>query len=797
MNNQSTESLTDLINANIDVLSSAMTKALSPIFDASIPSKYDHLLDRHVKLERPMLPKQAEVCCAIEETLLTKKAVIASLDTGFGKTQVAISIASAEQYEKILILSPPHLVKKWAREIEVILGKSFDYSIIEVTSYKDFQKPITGKVFYIVSKNINANSYKSVPVYNSRTRLRKEETKGAISGQKHMRRWRVTEFNCPDCDAIIAEQPTEEIEVYPKPNKKLPTTCKSCGGKLVTSVKGKMGPAEYASRYLKSNYFDLLIVDELHEEKSKDSLRSKAFGSLISKSKKVVGLTGTFLGGYASHAFYTLFRLFPTQFKDELELDCSEVKAFVETFGGQEKLFEIEKTTDPLAHVNRTGRSFGVKERADLSPRLLDILLPFIVFGRLDEIKYVDDDLRLPAYQEISHQVPLEDEIAEKYTEYCMSLAKAASYELKELQDRTVFSRLKVDALLVPDLPHRRCEVEVSTEFGPSKVIYEGVDLGTTNKERKLISIIDEAKANKRKVLVYHDFINSGLREHLIQKIETLTTCKVAELTTAIPANKRESFLESLECDVLLTNPELVKTGLDLLEYPTIVFYQQSYSSYNVFTLRQASKRAWRLGQTEDCEVHSIAYAGCMQAKCLQLMGAKINISQGVEGKLSTGDDLASEAEDENIQIAMARAILANEKVDNEEASTSSIIDYNSRDWSEFESYYLDKLQHYSPVVSSDEEPITVDLLVEEAPSVDAIISADTVETSDTDEYIDTVNITENLVSIEANECSSLNVAKTIIETKPVVANVSSDETPIQTSIVKSKNGSNQICFVF
>jgi hypothetical protein len=53
---------------------------------------------------------------------------------------------------------------------------------------------------------------------------------------------------------------------------------------------------------------------------------------------------------------------------------------------------------------------------------------------------------------------------------------------------------------------------------------------------------------------------------------------------------------------------ELVKTGLDLFSkkqgghnYPTIVFYE---TGHNLFTMRQAARRAWRIGQPCDCRVY-------------------------------------------------------------------------------------------------------------------------------------------------------------------------------------------------
>ena len=58
--------------------------------------------------------------------------------------------------------------------------------------------------------------------------------------------------------------------------------------------------------------------------------------------------------------------------------------------------------------------------------------------------------------------------------------------------------------------------------------------------------------------------------------------------------------------DVLITNPELVKTGLDLLEFPTIVFLQ---SGYNVYSLQQAARRSWRIGQKQPVRVIYLGYA--------------------------------------------------------------------------------------------------------------------------------------------------------------------------------------------
>ena len=57
--------------------------------------------------------------------------------------------------------------------------------------------------------------------------------------------------------------------------------------------------------------------------------------------------------------------------------------------------------------------------------------------------------------------------------------------------------------------------------------------------------------------------------------------------------------------DVMVCHPRLVQTGLDLVDFPTIVWFEKDYS---VYTMRQASRRSWRIGPAEAGEgrVHGL-----------------------------------------------------------------------------------------------------------------------------------------------------------------------------------------------
>src|SRR2546425_1951878 len=84
---------------------------------------------------------------------------------------------------------------------------------------------------------------------------------------------------------------------------------------------------------------------------------------------------------------------------------------------------------------------------------------------------------------------------------------------------------------------------------------------------------------------------------------------------------------------VCICNPKLVQTGLDLLRFPTIFFVQTGYS---IYTLRQASRRSWRIGQKEPVRVAFFTYSETAQESCLRLMGKKLLVSLAMEGKLHT-----------------------------------------------------------------------------------------------------------------------------------------------------------------
>ena len=106
--------------------------------------------------------------------------------------------------------------------------------------------------------------------------------------------------------------------------------------------------------------------------------------------------------------------------------------------------------------------------------------------------------------------------------------------------------------------------------------------------------------------------------------------------------------------DVLICHPRIVQTGLDLIAFPTLVFYQTEYS---VYTLRQASRRSWRIGQDQPVKVIHLAYEETLQTQALGLVAKKAQASLALEGELVEGG-LVSMAEDD-LMLSLAKALIA------------------------------------------------------------------------------------------------------------------------------------------
>ena len=106
---------------------------------------------------------------------------------------------------------------------------------------------------------------------------------------------------------------------------------------------------------------------------------------------------------------------------------------------------------------------------------------------------------------------------------------------------------------------------------------------------------------------------------------------------------------------VLIVNPSLVETGLDLNAFTTLVFYSMGYK---LFTLRQASRRSWRINQKAPAvKVYMLYSEDTMQQKCLKLMASKLAVAGLIEGNFSE-EGLAAMSDVQDMTSQMAKELM-------------------------------------------------------------------------------------------------------------------------------------------
>jgi hypothetical protein len=160
-----------------------------------------------------------------------------------------------------------------------------------------------------------------------------------------------------------------------------------------------------------------------------------------------------------------------------------------------------------------------------------------------------------------------------------------------------------------------------------------------------------------RRCQVYATFTGEHDVAGRIERVLRQAGIRVAVLRQSVPSLRRELWYEKQlkeGIEVVICHPKLVETGLDLLWFPTIYFYETGYSLH---TLRQASRRSWRIGQMLGVRVKFFIYAATTQLTCLRLMGKKMLVALMMEGKFS-GEGIHSMDTDDDMMAAMARELV-------------------------------------------------------------------------------------------------------------------------------------------
>jgi hypothetical protein len=268
----------------------------------------------------------------------------------------------------------------------------------------------------------------------------------------------------------------------------------------------------------------------------------------------------------------------------------------------------------------------------------------------------------LPPYEETFVSVPMDASMRVAYRALEEDIRQALK---KHKGNRSVLSTMLNALLLYPDHPYELGTL-YGSEFDPDArrkvkfVIAETEDLSRDvlhSKERRLIEEVKQELAEGRRCQIYAVYTKKHDVTVRLEQILARAGIRTAVLRRNIPTHKREAWYarrvkEGVQA--VIAHPRLVETGLDLLDFPTILFYE---SGYSLHTLRQASRRSWRIGQRCLVRVKFLCYEGTMQTACLRLMGKKLLVALTMEGKFA-GEGLQNIDEDDDMLSAMARELV-------------------------------------------------------------------------------------------------------------------------------------------
>jgi hypothetical protein len=362
---------------------------------------------------------------------------------------------------------------------------------------------------------------------------------------------------------------------------------------------------------------------------------------LAQAAEKVVALTGTIYGGKASSLFYLLFRLAPEMCRAYIEPDATgqcrlRSRDWVSAYGILQRIETITLDEDGKQTANSRS-NVRFKELPGGSPAMLPWLLNRSVFLSLGDMGFP-----LPEYTEIPVSVPMAPAQAMLYED----LKEQLKEELKERLlrgDKSLLAGYLYALLFWPDSP-RRAKVVSRPRTGTIVASVPGLpDDFIGPKEEEIIELCLQEKAQGRRVILFCQQTDTLDIQPEWQGMLEAVGLKTAVLRAA--PNKREAWVEKqvkAGVDVIITHPRKVETGIDLLDFPTLVWMAIDYS---VYTVLQASRRSWRIGQTEPVKVYFFAYEETIQEDALHLVAAKVAAALRVNGD-TVGDDSLGELDD-------------------------------------------------------------------------------------------------------------------------------------------------------
>ena len=631
------KNVTDYLKTYGNHLAEKVKNSAKPLFNPG--ESWEPKMNR---LLRKPFAAQGDVIMGILKTLREQDSAVIVGEMGSGKSLIGASVpyisTNGDRPARTIIMCPGHLVRKWRSEITKTIPDAKAQIIRKLKDVMQIDISKTNNVpeYYIVSKDKAKLSYAWIPAV-----IFSQIKNGYV---------------CPACHELVVNKDGVPVDFdYFKKRKRF---CVSCYGPLWEADNSRLrryAISEYIKKHM-NGFFDFFIADEIHELKGGTTAQGNSFGALASACRKTIAMTGTLLGGYADDVFYILYRLSPKTMKQE-GLEYHRITEWMARYGVLEKITKYSAEDNACSRGRKA--TTILKRKPGVSPMVFSShLMSKSAFLHLSDIA-----LDLPAISEQVVCVEMDPELEAAYMDLEADLSKAMKEALVQGSKRLLGAYLN-NLLCYPDRPFDNPPItDPRTRDLPvenQKVIAFPVVLPksmTYAKEKQLVHLVQAENRRGRKCFIFATY--TGTKDITLRLKEILGKdgIRAEILRSTVKPELREDWVKnkvSQGIDAIIANPKLVETGLDLLDFPTIIFHQTGYS---VYTLRQASRRSWRIGQDRDVKVYYLFYKGTIQEKALQLMGSKMEASLAIEGKFSE-EGLMVMTQGEDMSTTLAKALV-------------------------------------------------------------------------------------------------------------------------------------------
>lgn len=663
----------EFLRQNVDEIARSVQERYQPFYEMDLNGWQEFIPTIRAPGELPghsgngLLPAQQHVAAALGQRLRNREKAVGIVgECGCGKTLVSMSVkvlvnayvlqACKTKKVKVVVLCPSHLPKKWKREVERA-GKEYDakghicMNVLDV----DMAMEEPGLSFLILSEQKAKNKNRWEHCYNIKRKLVKwEEKKVEYEKDKYYSRpvTKIVQHReimslvaCPDCGSVMVDDDKRPVSegVFESSNKK--QKCLECGTALWQEIPfkkgGRVALAEYVSQRHGGDYH--LIVDECHQHKGGDSDRGQAMQDLASNARTVLVMTGTLYGGRASSLFYIAYRTLPAF---RLLYGYDEVRKFVDDYGLMEKITKAESLDTWHSTYGYTKRSVRTRELPGAHPGIVALLLPNFAF-----LSLADLGVELPTYEELRLPVPMSAALEIGYG-YIENFGEEAKRKAAGGNMAYLAAYLQC-ALGWVDYPEEET-FELPDQIIRVPQIYPDED-GLYPKDRVLLELVKSELAQGRRCGIYFSQVNRRDCMPRVQSILQQHGIDARILRRSVsPIEREDWYRKNIKngMQVMLCNLRLMETGVDLIELPTLIVYQVEYSLYS---LRQATRRSWRLGQVLPVRVVYLFYLETLQENALRLVAAKLRAANMINGEVVEG--LASFGQIPNIHDELMKQV--------------------------------------------------------------------------------------------------------------------------------------------